>query len=241
MLFIDQFRTHELRSTCHNHLLMISHHGQSQIDYFNLILWIYKNILWFQVPVRNFVLMQVNQSFCDWFCDTSENLLINWMVLFYKSCQWVVAETLHYDVYSFGCLVRINNFNYVGMRNVFQDFNLFGNGFLFFSGGHSKFFVRFNNTWQSISFPIGPSNFCKGSFANNLIQNVFLVIDCFAIFYRWKTHHFFTSNLFERFWRMLSWWLVLFQHFLLDVDVAFSLGESNIVKGPFSIIHYAEN
>jgi hypothetical protein len=36
-------------------------------------------------------------------------------------------------------------------------------------------------------------------------------------------------------------WFVLFKNFLFDVAVAFSLGQSNIVDEPFSIIHDAKN
>ena len=150
----------------------------------------------------------------------------------------MIAKAFHNNIDSFSGFIRIDNFNYVGVVDVFEDFNLFRNRFLFLSGVHSKLVIRFDNTWQSICFPICSSNFCECPFTYDFVKYIFLIIDRFTVFDRWKPYHFFASDLFQGLWWVQFLWFVFFEHFLLNVYIAGPFTKKNIFDWSFSIFHY---
>lgn len=127
-------------------------------------------------------LMQIYQSFRDWFRNFFESLLLKRWMLFCIAGERMITEMLHDNVESVLSLVWVNYFDYVRMRNAFQYLYLLHNRLLLFARIHLELIVGFYHTLHSISFSISYPHLRKSSFTNNLVKNVKWILNDFRIF-----------------------------------------------------------
>ena len=186
---------------------MISHHCQTKINYFNLLFWIYENILWFKVTMWDFILVKINKSFCNWFGNVSESLFRERLILLGKWGKRLVTKMLHDNVNGIMGLIRVDNFDNVRMRDVFKYFDLLEDDFSFLLWTHFELFIWFDYTRHIIIDTISISNFSKGTFSNDLIKNIILLLDGFGIFNGWKFEDFlvFTITISFRLMMIILW------------------------------------